>query len=166
MKNVNELRSLIREAFEINEKAPPGGYFQDLDLERDPDKVGKEKEGADSKLKKNSIENHPLVSDVSDETKIKQKFSGIMKIIKDNNKSSDLESFNKSLTDLNEKILELSKKMKSQLKMGNIISSDKNSFISNLKEVKQLLKINSPNSLKNKEVKNWYMINSLDKKSF
>ena len=81
-----------------------------------------------------------------------------MKVIEANSRASDLEAFNKSLTDLNDKIKKLSKELKKQLEVGGIIDSDKKLFNSFLIDVKKLLKINSPNSLENEKVKNWYII--------
>tara|TARA_R110000868_G_scaffold17137_3_gene75661 strand:+ start:11810 stop:12298 length:489 start_codon:yes stop_codon:yes gene_type:complete len=159
MKSVNELRKLIRETFYLME-APPGGYFKSLDLERDPDKAalkGPEKE--DGKLeKKNTIENHFLIGSNLTDKEIDLKFREVMKVIKSNSRASNLEDFNKSLTDLNDKIKKLSKKLKQQLEVGGIIASDKKLFNSFLIDVEKLLKINSPNSLGNEKVKNWYII--------
>ena len=159
MKNVNELRRLIREAFYLME-ASPGGYFKSLDLERDPDKAAlKSSEKEDSKLeKKNTIENHFLIGSNLTDKEIALKFREVMKVIESNSRASDLEAFNKSLTDLNDKIKKLSKQLKKQLEMGGIIDSDKKLFNSFLVDVKKLLKINSPNSLENEKVKNWYII--------
>ena len=124
------------------------------------DFLGIEKEKKeDSKLKKkNTIENHFLIGSNLTDKEISLKFREVMKVIESNGRASDLEAFNKSLTDLNDKIKKLSKELKKQLGMGGIIDSDKKLFNSFLIDVKKLLKINSPNSLENEKVKNWYII--------
>lgn len=161
MKDFIEIRKIIREVFELNEK-----FFQNLDLERDPDKVtDKEAGDKDSEKDKQSVESHPLNNPLLDEKKVEILFNDVMKVVKSNFKGKDIEVFNKELTELNNKIKDLSKSINKEKGSGRKISPDsKSKFLELLRDAIKSLSINAPNSLKNKKVKDWYLTELVKKK--
>lgn len=161
MKDFIEIRKIIREVFELNEK-----FFQNLDLERDPDKVTDKKAGdKDSEKDKQSVESHPLNNPLLDEKKVEILFNDVMKVVKSNFKGKDVEVFNKELTELNNKIKDLSKSINKEKGSGRKISPDsKSKFLELLRDAIKSLSINAPNSLKNKKVKDWYLTELVKKK--
>ena len=166
MKDFIEIRKIIREVFELNERGTAKGFFQNLDLERDPDKSrDKEAGDKDSEKKKQSVESHPLNSPLLDEKKVETLFNEVMKIVKSNFKGKDIEVFNKELTELNNKIKDLSKIIRKEIGVGRKVPKDSETkFLEFLRDAIKSLSINAPNSLKNKTVKDWYLTELVKKK--
>lgn len=166
MKDFIEIRKIIREVFELNERGSSKGFFQNLDLERDPDKArDKEVGDEESEKKKQSVESHPLNNPLLDEKKVEILFSDVMKIVKSNFKGKEIEVFNKELKELNNKIKELSKSIRKEIDSGRKVPKDSETkFLEFLRDAIKSLSINAPNSLKNKKIKDWYLTELVKKK--
>jgi hypothetical protein len=157
MKNVNELRKLIRETFYLME-APPGGYFQSLELHSKKHKTNDKSNLNGKKVGGTSFRDHPLFDSNNTPDDIDKRLKKIKEKIRPSVTSNDEEKFFKDLDELNRKIRVIAKDIRENQMGTNIIPGDENEIKTYFNEVKKLLLQNSKNSLQSPTVTSWYMI--------
>jgi hypothetical protein len=163
--NKKEIRALIREAFQLDEKR---ALFQNINFGGE---IGAPEEIPDSltvdKNNKENIENSQLSSSLNPDKTARQKiFVVVSTLIHENarqemrrRRSGNIQEFSNLFAQLNMEYDKIRDKALVELRDNKKISINTNkSFKIISDKIKNLLKINSPKSLSDKRVIDWFQI--------